>query len=95
MPTGNGWWSLPCSPDNIKAVRLGVASHNLLDLAYAYLVAQANGVMEYFTFEMIEGMANHVRRTIQETGQELIVYVPGGRQRPVPECHRLPDSTAG
>jgi RHH-type proline utilization regulon transcriptional repressor/proline dehydrogenase/delta 1-pyrroline-5-carboxylate dehydrogenase len=63
-------------PDNIKAVRLGVASHNLLDLAYAYLVAQVNGVMDYFTFEMIEGMANHVRRTIQETGQEMIVYVP-------------------
>ena len=63
-------------PENIKAVRLGVASHNLLDLAYAYLVGQANGVMDYFTFEMIEGMANHVRRTIQETGREIIVYVP-------------------
>ena len=63
-------------PENIKAVRLGVASHNLLDLAYAYLVGQAKGVMDYFTFEMIEGMANHVRRTIQETGQQLIVYVP-------------------
>jgi len=63
-------------PDNIKAVRLGVASHNLLDLAFAYLVARANGVMDYFTFEMIEGMANHVRRAIQETGQEMIVYVP-------------------
>ncbi len=63
-------------PENIKAVRLGVASHNLLDLAYAYLVGQANGVKDYFTFEMIEGMANHVRRTIQETGQEMIVYVP-------------------
>jgi RHH-type proline utilization regulon transcriptional repressor/proline dehydrogenase/delta 1-pyrroline-5-carboxylate dehydrogenase len=63
-------------PENIKAVRLGVASHNLLDLAYAFLVGQANGVMDYFTFEMIEGMANHVRRTIQETGQQLIVYAP-------------------
>jgi RHH-type proline utilization regulon transcriptional repressor/proline dehydrogenase/delta 1-pyrroline-5-carboxylate dehydrogenase len=63
-------------PENIKAVHLGVASHNLLDLAYAYLVGRANGVSEYYTFEMIEGMANHVRRTIQETGQQLIVYVP-------------------
>jgi RHH-type proline utilization regulon transcriptional repressor/proline dehydrogenase/delta 1-pyrroline-5-carboxylate dehydrogenase len=63
-------------PDNIKALRLGVASHNLLDLAYAYLLGRANGVTDYFSFEMIEGMANHVRRTIQETGQELVVYVP-------------------
>jgi len=63
-------------PDNIKAVRLGVASHNLLDLAYAFLVGQANGVTDFYTFEMIEGMANHLRRTLQETGQQLIVYVP-------------------
>jgi len=63
-------------PDNIKAVRLGIASHNLFDIAYAYLVARRNNVTDYFTFEMIEGMANHVRRTIRETGQELVVYVP-------------------
>ena len=63
-------------PDNIKTVRLGIASHNLFDIAYAYLVAQQNNATDYFTFEMIEGMANHVRRTIQETGQELVVYAP-------------------
>jgi RHH-type proline utilization regulon transcriptional repressor/proline dehydrogenase/delta 1-pyrroline-5-carboxylate dehydrogenase len=63
-------------PENIKAVRLGIASHNLFDIAYAYLLAQQNSVTDYFTFEMIEGMANHVRRTIQETGQEIVVYAP-------------------
>ncbi|CAB1076895.1 Proline dehydrogenase (EC / Delta-1-pyrroline-5-carboxylate dehydrogenase (EC [Olavius algarvensis Delta 1 endosymbiont] len=63
-------------PENVKAVRLGIASHNLFDIAYAYLVAQYNKVTDYFNFEMIEGMANHVRRTIQETGQELVVYAP-------------------
>ena len=62
--------------ESIRAVRLGVASHNLFDLAYAYKVAQANRVTDYFSFEMIEGMANHVRRAIQETGQELVVYAP-------------------
>ena len=68
-------------PANIKAVRLGIASHNLLDIAYAYLVGQQNNVTDYFTFEMIEGMANHVRRTIQETGQELVVYAPVATQK--------------
>ena len=29
-------------PENIRAVRLGIASHNLFDLAYAYLVARRN-----------------------------------------------------
>jgi RHH-type proline utilization regulon transcriptional repressor/proline dehydrogenase/delta 1-pyrroline-5-carboxylate dehydrogenase len=63
-------------PENIKAVRLGIASHNLFDIAYAYLVARENKVTNCFTFEMIEGMANHVRRTLQETGQEIVVYAP-------------------
>ena len=47
-------------PENIRAVRLGIASHNLFDIAYAYLVSREKNVGDYFTFEMIEGMANHV-----------------------------------
>ncbi len=63
-------------PENIRSVRLGIASHNLFDLAYAYLVARKNEVTDFFSFEMIEGMANHVRRAIQETGQEMVLYAP-------------------
>ncbi len=63
-------------PENIRAVRLGIASHNLFDLAYAYLVARKNKVTDFFSFEMIEGMANHVRRAIQETGQDMVLYAP-------------------
>ncbi len=68
-------------PENIKAVRLGIASHNLFDIAYAYLLAQQNKVADFFTFEMIEGMANHVRRTVAETGQEIVVYAPVATRR--------------
>ncbi|UCF95655.1 MAG: bifunctional proline dehydrogenase/L-glutamate gamma-semialdehyde dehydrogenase, partial [Desulfobacterales bacterium] len=64
------------TPENIQAVRLGVASHNLFDLAYAYLVARQNRVTDFFAFEMLEGMADHVRRAIQETGQEVVLYAP-------------------
>jgi len=46
------------APENIEAVRLGVASHNLFELAYAYKLAQKNGVTDFFTFEMLEGMAD-------------------------------------
>ena len=63
-------------PDNIRAVRLGIASHNLFELAYAYLTAQRHNVLPYFSFEMLEGMADHVRRAIQETGQEIVLYAP-------------------
>ena len=64
------------TPENIQAVRLGVASHNLFELAYAYLRAKKNKVLPYFSFEMLEGMADHVRRAIQETGQEVVLYAP-------------------
>ena len=67
-------------PENIKAVRLGVASHNLFDLAYAYLLAKENGVADYFSFEMLEGMANHVRRALQKTGQEVLIYAPAATE---------------
>ena len=63
-------------PENIQAVRLGVASHNLFELAYAYLTAKKNQALPYFSFEMLEGMANHIRRAIQETGQEVVLYTP-------------------
>ncbi len=63
-------------PENIQAVRLGIASHNLFELAYAYLTAKQNQVLPYFSFEMLEGMADHIRRAIQETGQEVVLYAP-------------------
>jgi RHH-type proline utilization regulon transcriptional repressor/proline dehydrogenase/delta 1-pyrroline-5-carboxylate dehydrogenase len=65
-------------PENIRSVRMGIASHNLFDLAYAYLVARRNRVSDFFSFEMIEGMANHVRRAIllaAETGSKNATIV--------------------
>jgi len=69
-------------PDNIQAVRLGIASHNLFEQAYAYLAAKASGVTRYSSFEMLEGMADHVWRAIhQETREEVLLYAPvAGRQ---------------
>lgn len=63
-------------PENIRAVHLGIASHNLFELAYAYLKAKTHHIPPYFSFEMLEGMANHVRRAIQETGQQVVLYAP-------------------
>lgn len=63
-------------PDNIKAVHLGVASHNFFTIGYAYLLSQANGVEEYVTFEMLEGMANHLPRVIRKLNRQIILYTP-------------------
>ena len=63
-------------PENIKAVHLGIASHNLFDLAYGYQLAHKNNVAEYFSFEMLEGMADHVRRAICEMSENMLLYAP-------------------
>ncbi len=70
-------------PENIEAVHFGLASHNLFDLAYTYLLAEDRGITEGLVFEMLEGMADHVRRTLQaETPAEknkktnLLLYTP-------------------
>ena len=63
-------------PGRIKAVNLGIASHNLFELAYASVLAEENRVTEYFYFEMLEGMADHVRRALQETSGDVLLYAP-------------------
>ncbi len=63
-------------PENIKAVHLGIASHNLFELAYAEMLARHNRVTQYVTFEMLEGMADHVRRAICETSGDMLLYAP-------------------
>jgi len=63
-------------PDNIRAVNLGIASHNLFELAYAAVLARENGVNDFFHFEMLEGMADHVRRALQESAGDLLLYAP-------------------
>ena len=62
--------------ENIKAVNLGVASHNLFELAYAATLAEQNDVVDFFYFEMLEGMADHVRRALQELSGDVLLYAP-------------------
>ncbi|MBI9083190.1 MAG: proline dehydrogenase family protein [Desulfobacterales bacterium] len=63
-------------PENIRAVNLGIASHNLFELAYAYKLAQAYQVTDHFYFEMLEGMADHVRRALCEMSGDVLLYAP-------------------
>ncbi|MBA2881098.1 RHH-type proline utilization regulon transcriptional repressor/proline dehydrogenase/delta 1-pyrroline-5-carboxylate dehydrogenase [Desulfosalsimonas propionicica] len=63
-------------PEHIRAVHLGVASHNLFELAYAHELGHALGVTEFFWFEMLEGMADHMRRTLQESVRDILLYAP-------------------
>jgi RHH-type transcriptional regulator, proline utilization regulon repressor / proline dehydrogenase / delta 1-pyrroline-5-carboxylate dehydrogenase len=63
-------------PVNIRAVHLGIASHNLFELAYAATLAKHMGVGANVGFEMLEGMADHVRRAIHESTGDMLLYAP-------------------
>ncbi|HSX26417.1 MAG TPA: bifunctional proline dehydrogenase/L-glutamate gamma-semialdehyde dehydrogenase [Chlamydiales bacterium] len=68
--------SLGCLPENARAVHLGVASHNLFDLAFAMLLRLENQVEPYVGFEMLEGMADHIRRVVQKLTGSMLLYCP-------------------
>ncbi len=65
-----------CQPEHATVVHLGVASHNLFDIAYALLLRQRLGVHEQVEFEMLEGMANHQARAVQAEARGLLLYAP-------------------
>ena len=65
-----------CKPENTKAVRIGVASHNLFDIALALVLRSRNGVEEAIEIEMLEGMAAPQSRAVKEKAGGLLVYAP-------------------
>jgi RHH-type proline utilization regulon transcriptional repressor/proline dehydrogenase/delta 1-pyrroline-5-carboxylate dehydrogenase len=65
-----------CRPDRARAVRLGIASHNLFDVAYGLLLREEAAIEPWVEFEMLEGMANHQARVVQARAGGLLLYAP-------------------
>ncbi len=57
-------------------VRLGVASHNLFDIADAWLTANDRGVADRVQFEMLLGMAQAQAEVVRRTVGGLLLYTP-------------------
>ncbi|MEZ6096248.1 MAG: bifunctional proline dehydrogenase/L-glutamate gamma-semialdehyde dehydrogenase [Pirellulaceae bacterium] len=62
--------------ENAEVVRLGIASHNLFDVAYALLVRDERGVANRLEFEMLEGMANAQALEVRDRSGGMVVYTP-------------------
>ncbi|RFC47026.1 MAG: RHH-type transcriptional regulator, proline utilization regulon repressor / proline dehydrogenase [Verrucomicrobia bacterium] len=62
------------------ALRIGMASHNLFDLAYALVLGTELGALDRIQFEMLEGMANHLRRALVEEMVSMLLYAPACRR---------------
>jgi RHH-type proline utilization regulon transcriptional repressor/proline dehydrogenase/delta 1-pyrroline-5-carboxylate dehydrogenase len=64
-------------PENAKVLHVGMASHNLFTISYAYLLTEKyHTPKDCFCFEMLEGMANHVWRAQKKLGNHVILYTP-------------------
>lgn len=68
--------SYGCIKEHAKAVHLGIGSHNLFDIAYAMLLRVEEGVEPFVSFEMLEGMADHIRRVVQTLTKDILLYCP-------------------
>jgi RHH-type proline utilization regulon transcriptional repressor/proline dehydrogenase/delta 1-pyrroline-5-carboxylate dehydrogenase len=64
----------------LDSIRLGVASHNLFDVAYGLVLARRANAGDRIQFEMLEGMANHQRRALLEQTRNLLLYAPACRK---------------
>ncbi len=63
-------------PQNTDAVRIGVAGHNLFDLAFAHLLAERRGVTRRVEFEMLLGMAPALADAVRADTGGVLLYTP-------------------
>jgi RHH-type proline utilization regulon transcriptional repressor/proline dehydrogenase/delta 1-pyrroline-5-carboxylate dehydrogenase len=67
-------WAL--RPEHVDAVRVGVAGHNLFDIAWAWLLACERGVTDAIDVEMLLGMAAAQAEAVRATVGGLLLYTP-------------------
>ena len=67
-------------PEHLAAVHVGIASHNLFDVAYGLVLTADRGAGDRVQFEMLEGMANHQRRALLGHTNRLLLYAPACRK---------------
>ena len=58
------------------ALNVGVASHNIFDIALAMVVSKNEAVEKFVDLEMLEGMANELVNVIISKGVSLLLYTP-------------------
>ncbi|WP_307379168.1 bifunctional proline dehydrogenase/L-glutamate gamma-semialdehyde dehydrogenase [Microbacterium sp. W4I20] len=71
-------WAM--TPERLDAVRIGVAGHNLFDIAYTWLLAKSRGVTDgadhLVEYEMLLGMATGQAAAVRKDVGQLLLYTP-------------------
>ncbi len=64
------------TPERTDAVRIGVAGHNLFDIAFAWLLSKQRKVENRVEFEMLLGMATGQAEAVKKDVGGLLLYTP-------------------
>lgn len=86
-------------PEYSKAVKIGIASHNLFHVAWAIEVARFRGVEDQLDIEMLEGMANAEALAVAHQFGRILLYTPITREKDFPTAvaylvRRLDENTS-
>jgi RHH-type proline utilization regulon transcriptional repressor/proline dehydrogenase/delta 1-pyrroline-5-carboxylate dehydrogenase len=65
-----------CEARRARAVNVAVGSHNLFDIALGLVLRQDRELGSRVAFEMLEGMAPHQARAVQQAAGALVLYAP-------------------
>jgi RHH-type proline utilization regulon transcriptional repressor/proline dehydrogenase/delta 1-pyrroline-5-carboxylate dehydrogenase len=82
-------------PENTEAVRIGIGSHNLFDVALAVTLARDAKVENAMEIEMLEGMASSQARAVMEEADGLLLYCPVVHQKDFGCAVGLPGAATG
>lgn len=63
-------------PERIQNVKIGVAGHNLFDIAFSWLLAKQRDVTGGIDIEMLLGMAQSQAEAVKRDVGELLLYTP-------------------
>lgn len=63
-------------PEWAESLRIGLASHNLFDVAWALTIGAERDALDRLQFEMLEGMAPAQARQVHAHAGDLLMYAP-------------------
>ena len=61
---------------NAQAAHIGIGSHNIFDIAYALVLRAEMGIESLVSFEMLEGMCDHIQRVVHTLSNSMLLYCP-------------------
>ncbi len=64
------------SKENATGLHTGIGSHNVFDIAFAITYARDQRTIDSLTIEMLQGMAEPLRRAVAEIVPTQLVYAP-------------------